>query len=32
VLAPFLIAVAITPMLLTVPGLFAAGISQANAM
>ena len=31
VLAPFLIAVAITPMLLTVPGLFAAGISQANA-
>ena len=29
--APFLIAVAITPFLLKVPGLFAAGISQANA-
>jgi Kef-type K+ transport system membrane component KefB len=29
--APFLIAVAITPLLLGVPGLFAAGISQANA-
>lgn len=28
---PFAIAVLITPMLLTVPGLFAAGISQANA-
>lgn len=31
VIAPFLIAVAITPLLLTVPGLFAPGISQANA-
>ena len=29
--APFLIAILITPWLLTVPGLFAAGISQANA-
>lgn len=29
--APFLIAVAITPFLLTVPGLFAEGISRANA-
>ncbi|TCP33112.1 transporter (CPA2 family) [Sphingomonas sp. BK235] len=29
--APFLIAVLITPLLLKVPGLFAAGISQANA-
>ncbi|WP_422017965.1 cation:proton antiporter [Roseateles sp.] len=29
--APFLFAVLITPFLLTVPGLFAAGISQANA-
>ena len=29
--APFLIAAAITPFLLKVPGLFAAGISQANA-
>ena len=31
IVAPFLIAVAITPFLLTVPGLFTAGISQANA-
>ncbi|WP_343527678.1 cation:proton antiporter [Sphingomonas sp.] len=31
VVAPFLIAVAITPLLLPVPGLFAPGISQANA-
>jgi Kef-type K+ transport system membrane component KefB len=31
VIAPFLIAAAITPFLLTVPGLFASGISQANA-
>jgi Kef-type K+ transport system membrane component KefB len=31
IIAPFLIAVAITPFLLTVPGLFTAGISQANA-
>ncbi|MDB5705588.1 MAG: cation:proton antiporter [Sphingomonas bacterium] len=31
IVAPFLIAVLITPWLLTVPGLFAAGISQANA-
>ncbi len=31
IVAPFLIAVAITPFLLTVPGLFAKGISQANA-
>ena len=31
VIAPFLIAVAITPLLLKVPGLFTAGISQANA-
>jgi len=31
VIAPFLIAVAITPFLLKVPGLFADGISQANA-
>ncbi|CAN5505718.1 cation:proton antiporter [soil metagenome] len=31
IIAPFLIAVAITPFLLKVPGLFAAGISQANA-
>ena len=31
IVAPFLIAVAITPFLLKVPGLFAAGISQANA-
>jgi Kef-type K+ transport system membrane component KefB len=31
IIAPFLIAVAITPMLLTVPGLFADGISTANA-
>ena len=29
--APFLFAVLITPLLLTVPGLFAAGISQVNA-
>jgi Kef-type K+ transport system membrane component KefB len=31
ILAPFLIAVLITPLLLGVPGLFAPGISQANA-
>ncbi|WP_442680972.1 cation:proton antiporter [Sphingomonas sp. ASY06-1R] len=31
VIAPFLIAAAITPFLLKVPGLFAEGISQANA-
>lgn len=31
IIAPFLIAVAITPLLLKVPGLFAPGISQANA-
>ncbi|WP_314374249.1 cation:proton antiporter [Sphingomonas paucimobilis] len=31
VVAPFLIALLITPWLLTVPGLFAPGISQANA-
>ncbi|MEQ1538478.1 MAG: cation:proton antiporter [Sphingorhabdus sp.] len=31
IIAPFLIAVAITPFLLTVPGLFADGISTANA-
>jgi Kef-type K+ transport system membrane component KefB len=31
IIAPFLIAFAITPLLLTVPGLFTAGISQANA-
>jgi Kef-type K+ transport system membrane component KefB len=31
IIAPFLIAVAITPYLLTVPGLFAVGISQFNA-
>lgn len=31
VITPFLIAAAITPFLLTVPGLFAPGISQANA-
>jgi len=31
VITPFLIAAAITPFLLKVPGLFAAGISQANA-
>ncbi|WP_294390235.1 cation:proton antiporter [uncultured Sphingomonas sp.] len=31
IVAPFLIAVAITPFLLTVPGLFTAGISRANA-
>jgi len=31
ILAPFLIAVAITPFLLTVPGLFAPGITQSNA-
>ena len=31
IIAPFLIAVAITPYLLTVPGLFATGVSQANA-
>lgn len=31
VIAPFLIAAAITPLLLQVPGLFTAGISQANA-
>ena len=31
IIAPFLIAVAITPYLLTVPGLFADGISQFNA-
>jgi Kef-type K+ transport system membrane component KefB len=31
IIAPFLIAVAITPLLLTVPGLFAEGISTANA-
>ena len=31
IVAPFLIAVAITPFLLTVPGLFADGISTANA-
>jgi len=29
--APFLVAVAITPWLMGIPGLFAAGISQANA-
>jgi Kef-type K+ transport system membrane component KefB len=31
IIAPFLIAFAITPFLLTVPGLFTTGISQANA-
>ena len=31
IIAPFLIAAAIMPFLLTVPGLFTAGISQANA-
>lgn len=31
ILAPFLLAALITPMLVEVPGLFAAGISQANA-
>jgi Kef-type K+ transport system membrane component KefB len=31
IIAPFLIAAAITPYLLTVPGLFTDGISQANA-
>ena len=31
IVAPFLIAVAITPSLLTVPGLFTPGVSQANA-
>ncbi len=31
IVAPFLIAVALAPMLLTVPGLFAPGISTANA-
>jgi Kef-type K+ transport system membrane component KefB len=31
IIVPFLIAVAITPYLLTIPGLFAAGMSQANA-
>ena len=31
IIAPFLIAIAITPFLLTVPGLFTAGISQASA-
>jgi Kef-type K+ transport system membrane component KefB len=31
IIAPFLIAAAITPYLLTVPGLFTQGISQANA-
>ena len=31
VIAPFLIAAAITPLLLQVPGLFTAGISRANA-
>jgi Kef-type K+ transport system membrane component KefB len=31
IIAPFLIAVVITPYLLTVPGLFTEGISQANA-
>lgn len=31
IIAPFLIAIAITPFLLTIPGLFAAGISQFNA-
>ena len=31
IVAPFLIAVAVTPQLLTVPGLFAEGISTANA-
>lgn len=31
IIAPFLIAVVITPYLLTVPGLFTDGISQANA-
>ena len=31
IIAPFLIAVVITPWLLTIPGLFAAGISQVNA-
>ncbi|MEY2927903.1 MAG: hypothetical protein RL367_2380, partial [Pseudomonadota bacterium] len=31
IIAPFLIAVAITPFLLTVPGLFSEGISRANA-
>jgi len=31
IIAPFLIAVVITPFLLTVPGLFAKGISQFNA-
>ncbi|MES2988305.1 MAG: cation:proton antiporter, partial [Pseudomonadota bacterium] len=31
IIAPFLIAAAITPYLLTVPGLFATGITQSNA-
>jgi Kef-type K+ transport system membrane component KefB len=31
IVAPFLIALAITPFLLTIPGLFAIGISQTNA-
>lgn len=31
IIAPFLLAILITPMLLGVPGLFAPGISQANA-
>ena len=31
IIVPFLIAVAITPWLLTIPGLFASGISQFNA-
>jgi Kef-type K+ transport system membrane component KefB len=31
IIAPFLIAIAITPWLLTVPGLFTPGISQTNA-
>ncbi len=31
IIVPFLIAAAITPYLLTIPGLFTAGISQANA-
>ncbi len=31
IVAPFLLAALITPVLLNTPGLFAAGISQANA-
>ncbi len=31
IIAPFLIAAAITPFLITIPGLFTTGISQANA-